>query len=166
MQEQINVLTAEQYFKKYGDNGIGKGADRWMIKRQLIDAFRREVFQIITDRLKKTVDDLKDIPEGDPEAIRVAKNVIHDTTMKWKKLCKLFDSYVQTANLIKPEDLKLFDDIEEEKENDGSRTEDSGREEIKTEGAADVGTGGHPGSAEGYSAGNETEEEVTNESEV
>ena len=28
MQEQVTILTAEQYFKKYGVDGIGKGADR------------------------------------------------------------------------------------------------------------------------------------------
>lgn len=113
MNEIVNVLSAEQYFKKYAVDGIGKGADRWMIKRQLIDAFRKEIFGLITMRLKKQVNDANDIPEGDPEASRIAKNVIHDTTMKWKKLCGMFAMYKETAGLLDIKDLKLYDEIEE-----------------------------------------------------
>ena len=113
MNEIVNVLSAEQYFKKYAVDGIGKGADRWMIKRQLIDAFRKEIFGLITMRLKKQVNDANDIPEGDPEASRIAKNVIHDTTMKWKKLCGMFAMYKETAGLLNIKDLKLYDEIEE-----------------------------------------------------
>jgi len=110
MADQINVLSAEQYFQKYGRDGIGKGADRWMIKRQLIDAFRKEIFELVALRTKKNYDD---IPENDPEAIRISKNIIHDTTMKWKKLCKMFSMYKETSGLINLNDLKLYDEIED-----------------------------------------------------
>ena len=113
MNEQITVLSAEQYFKKYAVDGIGKGADRWMIKRQLVDAFRKEIFGLITMRVKKSIGSVYDIPDEDPEASRIAKNVIHDTTMKWKKLCGMFAKYKETAGLIDIKDLKLYDEIEE-----------------------------------------------------
>lgn len=118
MQEKIEIMTAEQYFRKFGVDGIGKGADRWMVKRQLIDAFRKEIFSLVALRTKKNFEDIP--PEGDPEASRIVKNVIHDTTMKWKKLCKMFSQYKETANLLDPFDLKLYDEIDEI----GTTTED------------------------------------------
>ena len=118
MQEQVIVMSAEQYFKKYAVDGIGKGADRWMIKRQLIDAFRKEIFGLVSIRAKKQYDEIP--PEGDPEASRIAKNVIHDVTRKWIKLCGMFAKYKETSGLIGPKDLKLYDEIEEI----GTTTED------------------------------------------
>lgn len=109
MQEQVTVMSAEAYFQKYAVNGIGKGADRWMIKRQLIDAFRKEIFGLVAMRTKKNLEDIP--PEGDPEASKIAKNVIHDSTMKWKKLCGMFAKYKETAGLIELKDLKLYDEI-------------------------------------------------------
>ena len=58
MQEQVTVMSAEAYFQKYAVNGIGKGADRWMIKRQLIDAFRKEIFGLVAMRTKKNLEDI------------------------------------------------------------------------------------------------------------
>ena len=109
MQEQVTVMTAEQYFQKFAVDGIGKGADRWMIKRQMVDAFRKEIFGLVAMRTKKKFDDIP--PEGDPEASRIAKNVIHDAARKWAKLCRMFAMYKETANLIGENDLKLYDEI-------------------------------------------------------
>ena len=109
MTEQVIVMTAEQYFKKYAVDGIGKGADRWMIKRQLIDAFKKEIFGIVAMRAKKQFDGIIP-PEGDPEALRIARNVIKDETKKWDKLCKMFAMYNETRNLISLNDLKMEDE--------------------------------------------------------
>lgn len=155
MQEQVTILTAEQYFKKYGVDGIGKGADRWMIKRQLIDAFRKEIFGLVAMRTKKLYNSLP--PEGDPEASKIAKNVIHDATRKWVKLCKMFAMYKETANLLKEDDLKLYDEIgeigttseelmekqEAEEENNGGPDEEMGE--------AETGEAGRQSDAEGTS---------------
>lgn len=112
MNERVNVMTAEQYFNKYGNEGIGKGADRWMIKRQLLDAIRKEAFGLVAERMKKRFD--SDPPEGDPEARRILKSVVHDTVMKWKKIVGMFEKYKETAGLLKVSDLNLFDDGKEE----------------------------------------------------
>lgn len=129
IQDKVVIMTAEQYFEKYAKEGIGNGADRWMVRRQLIDAFHKEIFGLVTLRTKILCNSINDIPEGDPEAMRIAKNVIHDTTMKWKKLCKMFSMYIETANLLKPEDLKLYDEIEEI----GTTTEDIAEQKAKEE---------------------------------
>lgn len=110
--EGVVVLSAQQYFDKYARKGIGEGADRWMVKRQLIDAFKKEIFGLVAMRTGR---DLNDIPMEEADEVRIkAKNIIHDEVMKWKKLCGMFEMYVQTQNLLKPDDLKLYDEIEDQ----------------------------------------------------
>ena len=106
MAEMLRIRSAEDYFREYGRDGIGKGADKWMIKRQLIDAFHKEIFGLVAMRAKKQFDGVFP-PEGDPEAIRIAKNVIHDTLRKWEKLCWIFAGYKETKGLIDLDDLKM-----------------------------------------------------------
>ena len=111
MQEKVIILSAEQYFNKYAVEGIGKGSDRWMIRRQLIDAFHKEIFGLVAMRTKKPYADI--LPEGDPEAMKIAKNIIHDATHKWVKLCKMFAKFKETAGLLNENDLKMYDEIED-----------------------------------------------------
>lgn len=110
MEEMVRVRSADEYFEVYGKEGIGKGMDRIMIRNQLIDAFHKEIFGLVAMRAKKQ---LSDIPaEGDPEAMRIARNVIRDTTKKWLKLVKMFEMYRETSGLLKPEDIQLdIDDL-------------------------------------------------------
>ena len=108
MAELLTIRSAEQYFKEFGRDGIGKGADRWMIRRQLIDAFHKEVFGLVATRAKKNFNDIP--PEGDPETKRIIKNVCHDTQMKWKKLCAMFEMYAETKVLLNIDDLAMTDD--------------------------------------------------------
>ena len=103
MKEIVQVLRAEDYFETYGRNGIGKGMDRMLVKRQLIDTFRKEIFGLVAMRAKKNFDEIP--PEGDPEAIRIAQNVIKDETKKWIKLCKMFAKYKETYGLLNYDDI-------------------------------------------------------------
>ena len=105
MQEKVTIMSAEQYFDKYAINGIGKGANRFLIKSQLIDAFHKEIFGLVAMRAKKQFDDIP--KDGDPEALRIARNVIKDTTRKWVKLVKMFEKYRETSGLLTPDDLKM-----------------------------------------------------------
>lgn len=105
MKEYCQVLRAEDYFETYGRNGIGKGMDRTLIRRQMIDAFRKEIFGLVAMRAKKSFDTIP--PEGDPEAIRIARNVIKDETKKWIKVCNLFEKYVETRGLLSYEDISI-----------------------------------------------------------
>lgn len=109
MSEMVKVLRAEDYFETYGRNGIGKGMDRTLVRRQLIETFRKEIFGLVALRAKKNFDEIP--KEGDEEALRIARNVIKDETRKWIKLCKMFEMYVETRGLIR------YEDISEEIEN-------------------------------------------------
>ena len=101
MPEMVRIRSAEEYLIEYGRDGIGKGADKWMIRRQLIDAFHKEMFGLISLRSKK------DPEEGDPETKRIIANVTKDTQRKWVKLCKMFDQYKETRGILEKDDLKI-----------------------------------------------------------
>ena len=119
IREIAPVLSAEQYFDKYARNGIAKGMDRILVKSQLIDAFRKEIFGLITMRAKKQFDDVP--PADDPEALRIARNVIKDTMNKWRKLVGMFEMYKETSGLLTMDDLK----VEAEVKNDPDIPEDA-----------------------------------------
>jgi hypothetical protein len=109
MTEMVRVMRAEDYFETYGRNGIGKGMDRMLVRSQLIDAFHKEIFGLVAMRAKKRFEAIP--PEGDPEAIRIARNVIKDETKKWLKLCRMFSMYKETSGLLLPSDIAL--DVED-----------------------------------------------------
>ena len=108
----VRILSANDYFEEYGRKRIyEQKMDRLMVKKQLIDAFHNEIFSLVAMRAKKQ---FKEIPkEGDPEAIRIARNVVRDETKKWIKLWKMFESYTETSGVIKPEDISIIPEGDE-----------------------------------------------------
>lgn len=106
MMEIVQVLRAEDYYETFVRNGIEKGLNRTLIRMQLIDTFRKEIFGLVAARAKKTFDGVIP-PEGDPEALKIAHNVIKDETRKWVKLCKMFDSNPETRGLIAYDDITI-----------------------------------------------------------
>lgn len=121
MTERVVVKSAEQYFKEFAENGIGKGMDRTLVRRQLIDAFHKEIFGLVAMRAKKNFDDIPE--EGDPEALKIAQNVIKDETKKWIKLCKMFAMYKETENLLRYDDIAMEEkkDEKESLDSEGDR---------------------------------------------
>lgn len=111
MEEKVTILSVAQYFDKYAVNGIGKGMDRILIKNQLVDAFRKEIFGLVALRSKKTFKEIP--PEGDPEALRIAKSVIKEETKKWRSLIRMFEKYRETSGLLSPDDLKIESEVPE-----------------------------------------------------
>lgn len=92
MAEQLPILSAEQYFVRFGRDGIGKGAVRELVKNQLIDAFRKEIFGLLAMRIKPNM--------SEEEKEKVRQNVYRDEQKKWRKLAGMFARYKETANLI------------------------------------------------------------------
>ena len=110
MKEMVRIMSIQDYFKMYAVEGIGKGMDRILVRKQLIDAFRKEIFGLVALRAKK---EFNDIPKtGDPEALRIAQNVVKEETRKWIGLCKEFEKYRETAGLLKYDDIAL-DEMED-----------------------------------------------------
>lgn len=106
MSDMVRVRSAKEYFEEYGREAIYKQkADKKLVRSQLIDAFHKEIFGLVAMRTKKRFDEIP--PEGDPEALRIAHNVIKDTTRKWKKLVDMFEKYRETSGVIKYDDISM-----------------------------------------------------------
>ena len=105
MKEMVRIRSVDEYFDEYARNVIGKGADRMMIRQQLIDAFQKEIFGLVAMRTKKQFNDIP--KEGDPEALRIAQNVVKEETKKWISLCKRFEMYKETSGLLHHNDIAL-----------------------------------------------------------
>ena len=112
MIEGVKIQSAEGYFEEYGRQKLyEQKMDKEIVRRQLINEFHNEIFSLVAMRAKKQ---FKDIPkEGDPEAIRIARNVVRDETKKWLKLVKMFEQYRETSGVIKPEDLSMIPEGDE-----------------------------------------------------
>ena len=107
MNDMVKIRSAQQYFEEYGREALYKQkADKKLVKQQLIDAFHKEIFGLVAMRAKKKFDDIP--VEGDPEALKIAANVIKDTTRKWKKLCDMLNTYRETSGCIQYSDLTLI----------------------------------------------------------
>ena len=104
MRERIIVLSAADYFETFGRNGIGKGARRDLIKRQILDRFRNEIFSLATMRAKKPINQFPKDTE-DEETTRIFENILKDESRKWISVCKMFAKYKETSGLIEPKDL-------------------------------------------------------------
>ena len=115
MSEQLVApsKSAEQYFEMYGRNGIGKGMDRILVRRQLIDAFHKEIFAQAAWLIPK---------HGDSEALRIARQVIKNEARKWIKLCGIFEKYKETSGLLKYDDISISEEdlikVQEAEQND------------------------------------------------
>ena len=103
----LRIRSAKDYFEEYGREALYKQkADKKLVKQQLIDAFHKEIFGLVAMRAKKRFDDIP--MEGDPEALRIASNVVKDETKKWKKLCDMLNYYAETSGCIQYSDLTLI----------------------------------------------------------
>ena len=107
MNEMIRIRSAEEYFEEFGRQALYKDkADPKMVRNQLVDAFHKEIFGLVAARAKKRFDEIP--PEGDPEALRIARNVVKDATRKWKKVVEMFERYRETSGCIKYDDISLI----------------------------------------------------------
>jgi hypothetical protein len=111
--EGVAILTVNGYMQKYAIDGIGKGADREMIREQLLDAFRKEIFDTAMIMVNPMVF-ANDYEVTEKDRLKL-DNIIKNANNKWKSLCKEFSKYKETCNLIYEDDLmKHLDDRNEE----------------------------------------------------
>ena len=106
----------QKYWNDYIFEGLKAGLKNDVIRRNLIEAFRKEIFGIIMFRAK--VEDLDDIPQT-PENSEMLRNIFKQEQNKWKRLVQECRKHLVTAMLIKEDDLTLFDKPEEPDDEDG-----------------------------------------------
>lgn len=109
MMDGVRIRSAKDYFEEYGREKLYKqGMDKQQVKKELVDAFHKEIYDLVAMRAKKKFSDIP--PEGDPEALRIAHNVVKDATKKWKKVVAMFELYRETSGVIALDDISIVPD--------------------------------------------------------
>lgn len=100
------VRSVKGYFKEFGVEAIGKKkADPDLVRKQILDAFHKEIFNQLALRFGDPELLAKDISTIDPETKRQVDNILSNSVRKWKRLCIEFAKYKETHSLIMPSDL-------------------------------------------------------------
>lgn len=105
-EEKVTIMGIPQYVKKYGVDGIGKGADRWMIKRQMLDNMRKEIFDMAVMMVGSSV--FVDGYDPSDKEKKKLTNILDNANKKWRGICREFAKYKETKDLLDPDDLRKY----------------------------------------------------------
>lgn len=137
-ERKIAIRSWKEMWNDYIYEGFKKGLKNPEIRQNLIEAFRKEIFDQIMD--KANVQDINEIEQtmGNSDMVR---NIFRNSYNKWKRLvAECRKSGFRTASLIRENDLTLFDkkeDDEEEYEDEEDIPEEEPKSELE-EGSAEV----------------------------
>lgn len=102
----VRIRSVKDYMKEFGIDAIGrKHQDTELVKQQILDAFRREIFEQLALRFDDVTVLARPVDEVDPETKRMADNILRNCMRKWKRLCIEFSKYRETFGLLHMEDL-------------------------------------------------------------
>lgn len=96
---QIIIRTKQQYWKDYILEGLSKNLPTERIRQNLLDAFRKEIFDQIMMHCDATN------PQGISDDTAVI-NICKQAENKWRSLCKMCSQYIETRSMIKPNDIR------------------------------------------------------------
>lgn len=123
--KQPDILQIRSKYELWNDfivPGMENRTDREVIRAQLKEAVRKEVFDQMCWRMKVT--DLNDAPHT-PENEQIAASIAKETKKKWAALIRMCDERLQTMHLISESDLEnLFGEPEDISEDDGYEFEE------------------------------------------
>lgn len=118
--DMVRVRNWKELWNDYIVEGLKKGCKPAEIRKNLVEAFRKEIFDMMAFRLK--VDDLEQAlhtPENEQIVINLTKNAKH----KWLRLMQECRKYPETRSLLRESDLTLEDRDEETEEEEEDRFE-------------------------------------------
>lgn len=117
MKEMIPVRSVKHYVKEFiydNKEKLNKPIERARIKRQMLDAFRREVFDQIACKLELRQDQM----DRDKIAtLEPVQNILKNEFRKWRRICMICND-AGLVNWLSLNDLK--DILEEEDVPNGS----------------------------------------------
>jgi hypothetical protein len=106
MTDGVRIRSAKEYFEEFGREKLYKQHMlKDQVRKELVDTFQKEIYSLVAMRAKKRFNDIP--KEGDPEALRIAANVVKDETKKWKKVVQMFEQYSETSGCIKYSDISM-----------------------------------------------------------
>lgn len=128
MSEMLVIRNKYQLWNDFIVPGIENGRKKEMIRAQLLDAIRKEVFDQMCWRLK--VEDLS-YAEHTPENEKIVESITRETKKKWRALIRLCDEHLVTLNLLSESDLEgLFDNSDEDEDDEEEFCEAEDPEEV------------------------------------
>ena len=107
MTSKVIIRSKDEYWRSYIIKGLAEKLSKEQIKRNLLDAFSKEIFGQITLRTK--TDDWSSVPET-PEAKKAVENIAKQAQNKWISLCIMCARYKETHGLILPSDIETITD--------------------------------------------------------
>jgi len=121
MSEQIIIRSVKQYFNEFiyeNRSVMNNPLDRARIKLQLLDAFRKEVFEQI---ILKLGPEAASISRDELAGIEFVSNILTNAFRKWRRLCMLATD-AGLVNWLSLDDLKQI--LEEDKAEDAHIAEE------------------------------------------
>ena len=107
MAEQfITIRSVKGYFREFCIEAlVKKHGDRDLVKKQLIAAFKDELFNQFSLKVGDPQILAKDDSTVDPETKKTVDNILSNTVRKWRRLCIECQKYPETCNWIYPSEL-------------------------------------------------------------
>lgn len=107
-ESMVPIRSVKGYLKEFAIEAIGKKhADPDLVKKQILDAFQKEIFGQLTMKFNDPELLAVDVSSVDPETKRQVDNILSNSVRKWKRLCIEFAKYKETYNLLQPSDLMV-----------------------------------------------------------
>jgi hypothetical protein len=116
---------SHQIFEDIVVSGIKEKASKEIIKNNLVEHFRKELFDQIMFRMG--VDDIADA-QRTPKNEKILGSLLANTIKRWKSLIKECNKYKESYNLISEHDLDGVFDTEESDDSGDSEEEESEEE--------------------------------------
>lgn len=116
MGDFIQIRSVKQYFNDFLVEGLKKRknvtqSDVLMIKHQMLDAFRKEIFEQITDKIGV---EAQNMSRDDLAVMEPVQNILKNSFRKWRRLCILCSEH-GLGGLFNLEDLRqVLDDDEKD----------------------------------------------------
>ena len=112
----VQIRSVKQYFNDFLVEGLKNNknitqSDIIMIKNQMLDAFRKEIFELIVFKIRPKAASMK---RDDLAALDTVQNILKNSFRKWKRLCIICSEHGM-GGLFNLEDLrKVLDETEDD----------------------------------------------------
>lgn len=107
MIRHVVIRSKDEYWRGYIVKGLAEKKSKEQIKQNLLDAFRKEIFDQIA--MKTKTEDFDKVPET-PEMKKAVENIAKQAQNKWISLCIQCARYKETHGLILPSDIESITD--------------------------------------------------------
>ena len=102
MAEIVRIRSVKNYWNEFIVNGLGKGEKRNVVKSQLLDEFRKEIFGQVVFKLGP---EAANMTRDEIAGLDGIQNILHNSFRKWRRLCILCADH-NIRGFISLEDLK------------------------------------------------------------